>query len=153
MAARMAASHSDIVTAIVNFGGSGLADAPTSGAHPVHTLIDHSVADPSVSYEAGGAGINGIPYISIPVYLTQVMTQNGSSGLALATANAYDHDSAVVGSETDRWTCAVNTGADTELWKEPTSGHLFAFTAGGSGVITTNWGADAWAWLMSRPRT
>ncbi len=151
LAHAMAAKHSDVVTAIVDIGGQGRSVAPLTGASPVHALIDHSVADPSVDFYGVNPGINGVPYMSTAVTLAQRAAQNGSSGLALTTAAAYDHDSAVAGNETDRWTYSTNTGATTEHWREATSGHLFAFTTK-AGTITTNWGQDAWDWLMAHPR-
>jgi len=152
MAHRLACGRADLVTAIVDLAGAGRSTvAPVClSTLPVAALVDHSQADAGIKYP-GGTWMWNVLYPSTLTTLAQRAAQNGCTGqLELVAASAYDHDSAQPGAETDR---LAYTGCPVavEHWREPNSAHVFPQTTQ-AGTITTVWGADAWAWLMTHPR-
>src|SRR5262249_49341979 len=129
MAERLACDRADVVTAIVDLAGQGesTAAAPPASTRPVHALIDHSLADTGIHYDAGTYYAlylaPKVSYVGTLTTIAQRAAPAGCTNLALAKAQAYDHDSAVAGNDTDRLTMTCTAGSDgahyeIEHWRE-----------------------------------
>lgn len=145
MTERMRCRRPDVVTHVVDMAGAGQATGdPSCAAGPhVFQLVDHSLADTGIAYNGGTWTVMPTPY---PAVIT-TLSQNGCTSFVATTTNAFDHDANTAGAETDRLVCDNGD----EHWREPSSAHVFLQTTT-TGIITTIWGADVWAWVMGHPR-
>jgi polyhydroxybutyrate depolymerase len=124
MSYRMACDHADQIAAIVSLAGAMPSDpSGCKPSAPVSILEIHGTADAVIAYD--GSALNGHPFPSAPVSVSDWVTIDGCAPAADTSAPPLDLDSVLPGDETAVTRYAgCKPGGHAELWTIAGGSHI-----------------------------